>query len=300
MRTWRMPWSRLTGCWAWMRPRAGMRCSGSWCWPGSSSHPASLTACGSWRRPGSADRRMRPSSAAFPPMRRRSGGGGCLRRAPRRPGSARPGWSFYDMSTLYFETDAGDGFREPGFSKERRLEPQITIGLLAGQDGFPLMVSAFEGNKAETKAMLPVIEAFMAAHQLPDITAVADAGMISEANQKDIEAAGLSFILGNPRRPLRRGRMARGAPRGGHPRRARLHPALARRAVLAEAGQGQLLQLQGRPGPPHPARHRRAGRQGSQGRRGPGPGQAEPVHRSRRRPRASTANWRRKPGAWPA
>jgi len=102
----------------------------------------------------------------------------------------------YDVSTLYFETDAGDGFREPGFSKERRLEPQITIGLLTGQDGFPLMVSAFEGNKAETKTMLPVIEAFMTAHQLPDVTVVADAGMISEANQKAIEAAGLSFILG--------------------------------------------------------------------------------------------------------
>ena len=102
----------------------------------------------------------------------------------------------YDVSTLYFEADQGDGFREPGFSKERRLEPQITIGLLTGQDGFPLMVSAFEGNKAETKTMLPVIEKFMAAHRLPDVTVVADAGMISEANQKAIEAAGLSFILG--------------------------------------------------------------------------------------------------------
>ena len=36
----------------------------------------------------------------------------------------------------------------------------------------------------------------MAAHRLPDVTVVADAGMISEANQKAIEAAGLSFILG--------------------------------------------------------------------------------------------------------
>jgi transposase len=44
--------------------------------------------------------------------------------------------------------------------------------------------------------MLPVITAFMAAHQLPDVTVVADAGMISEANQKAIEDAGLSFILG--------------------------------------------------------------------------------------------------------
>jgi hypothetical protein len=102
----------------------------------------------------------------------------------------------FDVSTLYFETDAGDGFREPGFSKERRLEPQITIGLLTDSGGFPLMVSAFEGNKAETKTMLPVIESFMAAHGLPDVTVVADAGMISEANQKAIEAAGLSFILG--------------------------------------------------------------------------------------------------------
>jgi Transposase DDE domain len=102
----------------------------------------------------------------------------------------------YDVSTLYFETDAGDGFRESGFSKERRLEPQITIGLLTGADGFPLMVSAFEGNKAETKTMLPVIQAFMAAHDLPDVTVVADAGMVSEANQKAIEDAGLSFILG--------------------------------------------------------------------------------------------------------
>lgn len=102
----------------------------------------------------------------------------------------------YDVSTLYFETDEGDGFREPGFSKERRLDPQITIGLLTDATGFPLMLNAFEGNKAETATMLPVIEAFMAAHHLKDVTVVADAGMISDANKKAIEAAGLSFILG--------------------------------------------------------------------------------------------------------
>jgi hypothetical protein len=102
----------------------------------------------------------------------------------------------YDVSTLYFETDQGDGFREPGFSKERRLEPQITIGLLTDAAGFPLTVQAFEGNKAETATMIPTIEAFMAAHKLADVTVVADAGMVSESNRKAIEAAGLSFILG--------------------------------------------------------------------------------------------------------
>jgi len=116
----------------------------------------------------------------------------CAQRAALGPASL----VLYDVSTLYFETDAGDGFREPGFSKERRLDPQITIGLLTDSSGFPLMVNAFEGNKAETATMLPVLQAFQAAHHLAEVTVVADAGMVSAANQRAIEAAGLSFILG--------------------------------------------------------------------------------------------------------
>lgn len=102
----------------------------------------------------------------------------------------------YDVSTLYFETHQGDGFGEPGFSKERRLEPQITIGLLTDASGFPLMLEAFEGNKAETKTMLPTITSFMAAHHLKDVTVVADAGMFSQTNREAIEDAGLSYIIG--------------------------------------------------------------------------------------------------------
>jgi transposase len=57
-------------------------------------------------------------------------------------------------------------------------------------------VAAFEGNKAETATMVPVINAFKTAHRLTDVTVVADAGMISEANQVALHAAGLSYILG--------------------------------------------------------------------------------------------------------
>lgn len=118
--------------------------------------------------------------------------GACAKRAGLGPASL----VLYDVSTLYFETDTGDGFRESGFSKERRVDPQITIGLLTDATGFPLMVNAFEGNKAETATMLPVIQAFMTAHQLAGVTVVADAGMVSEANKRAIETAGLCFILG--------------------------------------------------------------------------------------------------------
>ncbi len=104
----------------------------------------------------------------------------------------------YDVSTLYFETDAGDGFREPGFSKERRLEPQITVGLLTDASGFPLMVEAFEGNKAETTTMMPTITAFMAAYRLAGVTVVADAGMISEAEPEG-DRSGRAVV--HPRHP---------------------------------------------------------------------------------------------------
>jgi len=102
----------------------------------------------------------------------------------------------FDVTNLWFETDKEDEFRVPGFSKERRVEPLIQIGLLADASGMPLMVTAWEGNTAETKTMIPTLKAFMAAHRLHDVVVVADAGMISQANWKAIEAEGFSFILG--------------------------------------------------------------------------------------------------------
>ena len=62
--------------------------------------------------------------------------------------------------------------------------------------GFPLTVHAFEGNTAETKTILPVIQASAAAHQISEVTVVADAGMLSEANLAALEDAGLRFIVG--------------------------------------------------------------------------------------------------------
>ena len=56
----------------------------------------------------------------------------------------------YDLTTLHFETDVEDRLRKVGMSKERRVDPQVTVGLLTTASGFPLEVHLFEGNKAET------------------------------------------------------------------------------------------------------------------------------------------------------
>ena len=103
----------------------------------------------------------------------------------------------YDVTTLYFEAEKEDELRRVGYSKERRVDPQIVVGLLVDRGGFPLEIGCFEGNRAETATILPVIEAFQARHGLADMVVVADAGMLSASNLAELEAAQLRFIVGS-------------------------------------------------------------------------------------------------------
>ncbi len=65
------------------------------------------------------------------------------------------------MTTSYFEAEAEDDFRKVGFSKERRVDPQIVVGLLVDRTGFPLEVGCFQGNPAETTAIVPITTSFL-------------------------------------------------------------------------------------------------------------------------------------------
>jgi hypothetical protein len=103
----------------------------------------------------------------------------------------------YDLTTLHFESDVEDRLRKVGMSKERRVDPQVTVGLLTTGAGFPLDVHLFEGNKAETKTLVPVLTGFAERHDIDDVVVVADAGMLSSANLVALEEAGFAFIVGS-------------------------------------------------------------------------------------------------------
>jgi hypothetical protein len=103
----------------------------------------------------------------------------------------------YDVTTLHFEICKEDEYRKSGFSKERRLEPQITVGLLVDKKGFPLSINSFEGNKAETKTIIPVLKKFKEENNIKEITIVADAGMLSANNLEILEEEGYKFIVGS-------------------------------------------------------------------------------------------------------
>ncbi|GFG51060.1 hypothetical protein MAGR_25010 [Mycolicibacterium agri] len=105
----------------------------------------------------------------------------------------------YDVTTLYFEAENEDDLRKVGYSKERRIDPQIVVGLLVDRSGFPLEVGCFEGNTAETTTLVPIITGFAARHELGNTPMViaADAGMLSALNLAALDEAGLGFIVGS-------------------------------------------------------------------------------------------------------
>ena len=103
----------------------------------------------------------------------------------------------YDVTTLYFEAEKEDTLRKVGYSKERRVDPQIVVGLLVDRGGFPLEIGCFAGNEAEKLTIIPIVEQFRSRHQIEDMVVVADAGMLSAANLSALDEAGFAFIVGS-------------------------------------------------------------------------------------------------------
>lgn len=107
------------------------------------------------------------------------------------------GLMFYDVTTLYFETDQGDELRENGFSKDgKHNQPQIVLGLLVSKDGYPLSYSIFNGFQYEGRTMLPIVDDFVQRFNLEDFVIVADSGLMNKSNISLLESGNYKYIIG--------------------------------------------------------------------------------------------------------
>jgi transposase len=103
----------------------------------------------------------------------------------------------YDVTTLYFESFKPDELKVQGFSKDNKSQqPQIVIGLLVTQAGFPLAYDVLAGNTFEGNTMLPVVEGFIAKHPNTKPIVVADAAMLDDDRLAELRDKGLSYIVG--------------------------------------------------------------------------------------------------------
>lgn len=104
---------------------------------------------------------------------------------------------FYDMTTLYFETEDEDDLRKIGFSKDGKFQnPQIMLGLLVGEEGLPLGYDLFQGNTFEGHTLLPVLKKIRTKYGLEKLVVIADAALLSKQNLAALAQEGYAFILG--------------------------------------------------------------------------------------------------------
>ena len=105
--------------------------------------------------------------------------------------------TFYDVTTLYFESESEDDLRRIGFSKEGKLaRPQILLGLFTTLEGYPLSFEIYEGNKYEGHTLIDILQKFQTRFQLgKKPIVVADRGMLTHANIAFLENNGYKYIL---------------------------------------------------------------------------------------------------------
>jgi len=107
------------------------------------------------------------------------------------------GLVFYDVTTLYFESDYEDELRQRGYSKDgKHSQPQVVLGLLVSAGGYPLSWSLFNGSQYEGYTMIPIVEDFVRRFELDDFVVVADSGLITQKNIELLESAGYKYIIG--------------------------------------------------------------------------------------------------------
>ncbi len=84
-----------------------------------------------------------------------------------------------------------------GFSKDgKHQQPQIVLGLLVSQEGYPLDYDVFEGDKYEGDTLLPIVEHFVTKHKPGQLIVVADAGLLSQKNITALVKKEYQYILG--------------------------------------------------------------------------------------------------------
>jgi transposase len=97
---------------------------------------------------------------------------------------------FYDVTTLYFESNYGDELHGKGYSKDgMHSQPQVVLGLPISCGGYPLSYAIFKGSHYEGSTMIPIVEDFVQRFNLTDFVTVADSGLMNSRNIQMIESA---------------------------------------------------------------------------------------------------------------
>ncbi|WP_031407186.1 IS1634 family transposase [Thiomonas sp. FB-Cd] len=97
---------------------------------------------------------------------------------------------FYDLTTVSVagESELPGDVRVHGMGKSGKVERQFMLSLVQTADGLPIAHEVHPGNTAEARTLLPMIRALLARYPLKRVVLIADRGLLSLDNLKELGA----------------------------------------------------------------------------------------------------------------
>jgi hypothetical protein len=111
---------------------------------------------------------------------------------------------FFDTTSIYFEGEGGQSIGQKGHSKDHRPDlNQMVVGAVIDNKGKPVCCEMWPGNTADVKTLIPVIDRVRSRFNTGQFCIVADRGMISAENVKELDQRRISYIFGARMRKVR-------------------------------------------------------------------------------------------------
>ena len=112
----------------------------------------------------------------------------------------------YDLTSTYVEGAAqSNPMMRRGYSRDHRPDClQMVIALIVNPDGFPFSYETFDGNRADVSTMEVILRMVERKYGQARRIWVFDRGIVSEENLEAIRKRGGEYLVGTPRRQMKR------------------------------------------------------------------------------------------------
>lgn len=103
---------------------------------------------------------------------------------------------FFDVTTLYFESQKNDELKDFGYSKDgKKGEVQVVLALATTKHGLPVGYNLFPGNTAETKTLLKSLDSWKSELPIKTVRIIADRAMMSNNNLSQLEETNNFYVI---------------------------------------------------------------------------------------------------------
>ena len=112
----------------------------------------------------------------------------------------------YDLTSTYVEGAAEKNpMMSRGYSRDHRPDcEQMVIALIVNREGFPFSYETFDGNRADVSTMESILRMVERKYGKARRIWVMDRGIVSEENLVAIRKRGGQYLVGTPRRQMKR------------------------------------------------------------------------------------------------